>query len=163
MSQAPESKRSVGHLSPFHLSLSTSETGEAGDQERSLLSATRAKQISPIQLAYIGDAVYELYVRLHYLLPPKRIQHYHNQVVGQVRAESQAQQLARLLPHLTEAELAIARRGRNAATGHPRRMSLEDYQQATSLEALFGYLFLTDPTRLEILWQYIQFEDGAES
>jgi len=121
-----------------------------------LLSSKEAQQLSPIVLAYVGDAVYELYVRLHYLLPPQRIDLYHRQVVGQVRAEQQCGYLQRLQDQLTEVERSIVRRGRNAATSHPKRVSLATYQQATGLEALVGYLYLTDPERLKALWPYLR-------
>ena len=106
------------------------------------------RRLSPSALAYLGDAVYELYIRSLYLLPPKRSQTYHNQVVAQVRAESQATTLRSLTPHLTTSELEILRRGRNATTRKPKRVDPEIYQQATSLETLIGYLYLTDPQRL---------------
>lgn len=109
---------------------------------------SKIQQISPASLAYLGDAVYELYIRTSYLLPPKRLSDYHNEVVAQVRAESQANHLQTLKPHLTNSELEILRRGRNAVTGIPKRLSPEIYQQATSLETLLGYLYLTNPQRL---------------
>jgi len=109
------------------------------------------EQISPAGLAYIGDAVYELYVRLYYLLPPKHIAEYHQLVVAEVRAENQAKQLQALIPDLTESEQEIVKRGRNAATKRPRRLSAKVYQQATSLETLVGYLFLSDTDRLQSL------------
>lgn len=112
-------------------------------------------QLSPAALAYIGDAVYELYVRTHYLLPPKRLSDYHRCVVAQVRAESQATCLQALEPYLSEEEREIIRRGRNAATGKPRRLSPELYQQATSLETLIGYLYLQNPQRLNELLEKI--------
>jgi ribonuclease-3 family protein len=62
-------------------------------------------QVPPASLAYLGDAVYELYIRTRYLLPPKRISDYHGQVVAQVRAESQANIVRSLEPHLTDSEL----------------------------------------------------------
>lgn len=108
-------------------------------------------RLSPIALAYIGDAVFELYVRTQFLTPPKRMADYHSQVVTQVRAESQASYLSELLPYLTESEKEIVRRGRNASTIKPRRLSRHIYQQATSLEALIGYLYLTNPPRLQDL------------
>ena len=111
-------------------------------------SPSRIQQVSPASLAYLGDAVYELYIRTCYLLPPRRPRDYHQQVVAQVRAESQAKILRLLEPHLTDSELEILRRGRNAATGHPRRLDPKIYQQATSLETLLGYLYLIDPQRL---------------
>ncbi|WP_232826216.1 Mini-ribonuclease 3 [Cyanothece sp. BG0011] len=108
-------------------------------------------QLSPAFLAYIGDAVYELYVRTRYLFPPRKVRDYHNQVVAQVRAETQAKALQRLTPYLTTVEQDIVRRGRNAASGCPRRLQPEIYQQATSLETLIGYLYLQDTHRLHEL------------
>jgi len=108
-------------------------------------------QLSPTLLAYIGDAVYELYVRTRLLSPPRRISDYHAAVVERVRAESQAAYLQQLQAHLTAAEQDIVRRGRNAASRAPRRLSPAIYQQATGLEALIGYLFLSDPARLNVL------------
>lgn len=112
------------------------------------LSLAQIQQLSPSALAYLGDAVYELYIRAHYALPPKRIQTYHHQVVAQVRAERQASHLQSLLPHLTDSELEVLKRGRNAASGCPKRVNLETYRQATSFEALVGHLYLTNPQRL---------------
>jgi ribonuclease III family protein len=109
------------------------------------------QQISPVSLAYIGDAVYELYVRTSLLLPLKRSHAYHQDVVAQVRAETQARHLEQLLPQLSEAELAWIKRGRNAASGGPKRVSPEIYQQATGFETLIGYLYLTNPPRLQKL------------
>ncbi|MBD3880785.1 ribonuclease III [Phormidium tenue FACHB-886] len=115
------------------------------------------RQLSPAALAYLGDAVYELYVRSRYLLPPKRIQLYHNQVVAQVRAEAQAQHLQKLQPHLTPEEQAILKQGRNAAK-RTKRVDPELYQQATSLETLLGYLYITDPQRLADLLSQLPLE-----
>ncbi len=106
----------------------------------------------------MGDAVYELYIRTFYLLPPRRLCDYHHQVVAQVRAESQANTLRVLKPYLTDPELEILRRGRNAATGSPRRLEREIYQQATSLETLIGYLYLTDLQRLTQLLAHLELD-----
>ncbi|MEA5570379.1 Mini-ribonuclease 3 [Calothrix sp. UHCC 0171] len=122
------------------------------------VSRSELQQLSPATLAYLGDAVYELYVRMHYLLPPKRIDRYHLSVVGQVRAEMQALHLRSLAPHLTGNELEIVRRGRNAATGRRKRVDPDIYQQATSLETLIGYLYLTDKARLTELLQKLNLE-----
>lgn len=112
------------------------------------------QQLSPAALAYLGDSVYELYVRSLYLLP-QRSQAYHRKVVAQVRAESQALQLAKILPSLTNKELDIVRRGRNAVKKCPKRLAAEIYQQATSLETLIGYLYLQDMNRLmELLGKF---------
>ena len=119
---------------------------------------TQIERLSPIALAYIGDAVFELYVRTRFLMPPKRMTSYHSQVVTQVRAESQAIHLALLLPDLTDAEKEILRRGRNACGNKPRRLDRHIYQQATSLEALIGYLHLTNPERLQELLAKLDFD-----
>ena len=113
--------------------------------------------LSPAALAYLGDGVYELYVRSAYLLP-QRSQAYHRKVVAQVRAESQALQLEKILPLLTTKELDIVRRGRNAVKKCPKRLSAEIYQQATSLETLIGYLYLQDMDRLMDLLSKFDFE-----
>jgi ribonuclease III family protein len=118
-------------------------------------------RLSPIALAYIGDAVFELYVRTRFLMPPKRMASYHSQVVTQVRAESQAVHLASLLPDLTEAEKEILRRGRNACDSKPRRLDRQTYQQATGLEALIGYLHLTNPERLQELLDKLDFDSNS--
>ncbi|MGF1517886.1 MAG: Mini-ribonuclease 3 [Nodosilinea sp.] len=112
------------------------------------LTPEQINSLSPVALAYIGDAVYELFVRGMFLLPPKRIQVFHQQVVNQVRAEQQAHQVQRLLPLLSEAEQDLLRRGRNASSRGPRRVDSQVYQQSTGFEALIGYLYLSDPARL---------------
>jgi ribonuclease III family protein len=120
------------------------------------VSLAQLQRLSPSALAYLGDAVYELHIRQHYLLPPRRLDAYHQQVVSQVRAESQAKNLRSLEPYLTEPELDILKRGRNAAYNRPKRVDPEIYQQATSLETLVGYLYLTDPKRLLELFSYLE-------
>lgn len=120
------------------------------------VSSSEIQRLAPSALAYLGDAVYELFVRRSYLLPPKRLATYHQQVVDQVRAERQAQHLRSLLPHLTATELDVLKRGRNAAYNRPKRLDPEIYQQATSLETLIGYLYLTDSSRLTELLSYLE-------
>ncbi|WP_373528382.1 Mini-ribonuclease 3 [Nostoc sp.] len=122
------------------------------------ISLSQVQQISPTALAYLGDAIYEVYVRMFYLLPLQRPEAYHRLVVAQVRAETQALHLRSLIPHLRDTELEIIRRGRNAATGRPKRLDPEIYQQATSLETLIGYLYLTDSQRLTELLQILHLE-----
>jgi ribonuclease III family protein len=119
------------------------------------LSASELQQLNPIALAFLGDAVYELVVRQAYLLPPKRINDYHQQVVAQVRAERQAAHLRTIEPHLTETEIDWVRRGRNASP-KSRRANPGDYQRATGLETLIGYLYLTDIQRLDELLGYLE-------
>lgn len=115
------------------------------------LSLSQVHQLTPAALAYIGDAVYELFIRQYYLFPPQRINAFHQQVVAQVRAEAQAHHLQTLLPHLTDVEVTWLKRGRNAVANRPRRIDADTYQQATGLETLVGYLYLTNPQRLSEL------------
>uniref|UniRef100_B8HT79 Mini-ribonuclease 3 n=1 Tax=Cyanothece sp. (strain PCC 7425 / ATCC 29141) TaxID=395961 RepID=B8HT79_CYAP4 len=117
------------------------------------LSPAELQQLSPAALAYLGDAVYELYIRSRCLLPPQRLRDYHQRVVAHVRAEAQAEYLRSLRPHLSNQELNLLRQGRNAASAGPKRVDPETYQQATSLETLLGYLYLTNPDRLNELLQ----------
>ncbi|MDB9526246.1 ribonuclease III domain-containing protein [Oscillatoria sp. CS-180] len=117
-----------------------------------VLSNNEVRSLSPLALAYVGDAVYELFVRSRCLMPPKQVRRFHQQVVSHVRAEQQAHYLGYLRPHLTDAEADVVRRGRNAAPNRGQRASRQDYQQATAFEALLGYLYLTNAERLmEIL------------
>ena len=115
------------------------------------VSSADLQRLSPLVLAHIGDAVFELSMRTLSMLPPQRLQTYHQQVVQRVRAETQSLYLAWLQPQLTDAEREIVRRGRNAAPRGPKRVDPAIYQDATALEALLGYLYLTDTNRLETL------------
>ena len=131
------------------------------DSQRLHLDRAKAQSLSPAALAYLGDAVYELHVRTWFLLPPQRLQRYHENVVAQVRAERQALHLKLLEPHLTSAELEILRRGRNAS-GRSQHRDRDAYQQASSLETLVGYLYLCDPQRLSQLLSLLSLDSSAE-
>jgi ribonuclease III family protein len=144
-------------LSGVNLNYGQSEM-ELGSLPGQSISRSQIQQLAPAALAYLGDAVYELHIRRCYLIPPKRLQAYHHQVVAHVRAEGQARCLQSLIPHLTAAELEIVRRGRNAATGGPKRVDANTYQQATSLETLIGYLYLLDPPRLARLLSVLELD-----
>ncbi|GFE67590.1 Mini-ribonuclease 3 [Chroococcus sp. FPU101] len=122
-------------------------------------SAILIEQLSPTSLAYIGDAVYELYIRTHFLWPPKKISLYHDQVVSKVRAEFQAACLGQLKPYLTETEQEILRRGRNGVKREPSRLSPKLYQEASSLETLIGYLYLSNPQRLNQLLEKLKLDE----
>ncbi len=84
------------------------------------------------------------------------MQAYHQCVVEQVRAESQAALLEAIAPLLTDAELTVARRGRNSVTKAPKRLNHSIYRQATGFEALIGYLYLTDTERLTEIFDYMK-------
>ena len=106
-------------------------------------------------LAYIGDAVYELMVRRYVLghgsMQPERL---HKHATALVNAAAQSEMIGVLLEDLSEEELGIYKRGRNASTlTSARHQNVGDYRRATGLEALFGYLYLGGKTeRMEALF-----------
>lgn len=108
------------------------------------LAREKISQLSPLELAYVGDAVYELAVRRH--LVDKGVvgaHRLHREAVKYVCADTQARVLRLLEPQLSEEETRVARRGRNAKSGHaPRGACVISYRQSTGLESLVGFLFL---------------------
>ena len=108
------------------------------------LTDDQLRAISSIGLAHMGDAVFELLVRgwlcQHGKATGKGL---HQATIQLVRAEHQAACAEKILPRLTEAELAVFRRGRNAQVHSvPQHASRAQYGTATALEALFGWLYL---------------------
>ena len=102
-------------------------------------------QMSPLTWAYIGDGVYELYIRT-YLVHKTNVKPHklHAEAIGYVKAHAQAEILKMLETDLTEEEKEIVRRGRNTQTHHiAKNASMQDYMYATAFEALIGYLYLT--------------------
>ena len=102
------------------------------------------RAISSIGLAHLGDAVYELLVRTWLCAHGKATgKGLHRATVELVRAPRQAELAEKILPILTEAEQTVFKRGRNANVNSiPKNASRSQYQQATALEALFGWLYL---------------------
>lgn len=102
-------------------------------------------QMSPLTWAYVGDCVYELYIRTKLVDTTKLKPHeLHIKSVKYVKAKSQAETLKKLETILTEEEKEIVRRGRNTQTHHiAKNASMQDYMYATAFEALIGYLYLT--------------------
>lgn len=132
---------------------------------RSPLDVREALMISPIRLAYIGDAVYDLLVRTGLVFGGGKAGAMHREAIARVNAAAQAKALARIAGMLDETEADVVRRGRNAHAHHgvPKRADAADYKQATGLEALLGYLYLTGQTaRLSQLYHAMQEEDDAE-
>lgn len=101
------------------------------------------KQLNPLVLAYIGDAVYELLSRSTVLSITKNPKRLHRENSKIVSARGQKESVLKILPFLTEEEENILKRGRNAKSGTvPKNANLSDYKEATGLESLFGYLYL---------------------
>lgn len=110
--------------------------------------------INPLVLAYIGDAVHQLYIRQYLLTQKKQKPHQlHQQAIAYVSAKAQAKALSQWLPMLTEEELGMVKRGRNVKSGHvPKNADVLDYRHSTAFECLIGYLYCKRQfTRLETL------------
>ena len=108
------------------------------------MSEQDANKISMLGLAHIGDGVYELLVRTMLCTQGHAaVGELHRLTVSYVKAPAQAKAMEKLLPRLSEEELALYKRGRNAHVhGVPQGASVGEYHAATGLEALFGWLYL---------------------
>ncbi len=104
--------------------------------------------MSPLVWAYVGDAVYELYVRNYFVNTTNLNAHkLHIKSIQYVKAAAQAHILEELIKELTEEEKNIVRRARNTQNHHlPKNANIADYTYATAFEGLIGYLYLTDQT-----------------
>ncbi len=101
--------------------------------------------MSPLTWAYIGDNVYELFIRTHLINTTKLKPHeLHVEAIKYVKAEAQAAILEKINDNLSDEEKEIVRRGRNAENHHvPKNVSVQTYMYATAFESLIGYLYLT--------------------
>ena len=101
-------------------------------------------QLSPLTWAYIGDCIFELYIRTKLVNETRLKPHeLHMKSIGYVKAKSQAEMLRKIYDKLTELEKEIVRRGRNAKNHHiPKNSNIQEYMYATAFEALIGYLYL---------------------
>ena len=125
------------------------------------LSEREVNQLNMLALAHVGDAVYELLVR-SMLCREKNaaVVKLHRLTVEKVRAEAQAEAVKKILPLLSEDELAVYKRGRNTKVNSaPHHAEISQYHAATGLEALFGWLYLQGKTeRVEALFNAIMEE-----
>ncbi|MEG1523963.1 MAG: ribonuclease III domain-containing protein [Clostridia bacterium] len=103
------------------------------------------QQIAPLTLAYVGDTIYDLFVRTRLIDSQSLTPHgYHMAAAKCVCAAGQAAAFRRIEALLTEAELTVFKRGRNAHSGTvPKNANVADYHAASGFEALIGYLYLT--------------------
>jgi ribonuclease-3 family protein len=108
-----------------------------------LPEAESGRLYNSLELAYLGDAVYDLHVRRRLLKTGGRLSQLHREAVSKVRASAQSLAFERVEPILTDEELDIARRARNAKQTPPHSASPAEYCRATALEALLGYLYLS--------------------
>lgn len=112
--------------------------------------AVSPREYSPLALAFIGDAVYEVFVRARILAEANTSANVlHKKAIAYVKAGAQAVAAKKMMATLTEDELAAFKRGRNAKSATvPKNADVTDYRYATALEALFGYLYLSGKTEL---------------
>jgi ribonuclease-3 family protein len=118
----------------------------------------------PLALAYVGDAIFEVYIRQYLLsLPNHRPNHLHKQASRIVAARAQAKLLTEWIPLLEEDELDIVKRGRNAKSGSaPKSADILEYRHSTAFECLIGYLFYQQRfDRLKMLLDQVIKEIGG--
>jgi len=116
------------------------------DIQREKLSKIDISRLNPLTLAFIGDAVYELYIRNHILtgsseLSPHKM---HLEAIKYVKAHAQSEFVKKLMDELEEEETYFFKKGRNAKSGTvPKNADVQEYRFATGFECLIGYLYLT--------------------
>lgn len=110
-----------------------------------MMSEQDIRMMNPLKLAFLGDAIFEAYVRVYivsrFVLTPNEMS---KKATEYVRASAQSYIVHTLKPFLTEFEWDLVKRGRNQKSGSvPKNANLTDYKYATGFEALVGYLYLT--------------------
>jgi len=108
------------------------------------LSSEAINMMNPLQLAYVGDAVYELFVRTAILTEGTNVKSLHREATKYVKARAQAESVHILDEFLSDREKYFVKKGRNAKIkSAPKNADLIDYMYATGFECLFGYLYLS--------------------
>lgn len=118
--------------------------GIRGGGKAATIDEVRA--LNPLVLAYVGDAVYEVFIRttLVAMEPTKTAHKLHMMSIEYVKAHAQCDIIHKIADHLTEEEMGIVKRGRNTKSGTvPKNADVVEYRAATGFEALIGYLYLT--------------------
>lgn len=121
------------------------------------LSEEEARLKNPQVLAFLGDAVYSLYIRnLIVRSSDQKSGELHKESTKFVKAKSQSEAIEKLLPHFTDNEMAVFKRGRNYKTQSvAKNSSVQEYHRATGFEAVLGYLYLSGQiTRLNEILNY---------
>lgn len=121
-----------------------SEETCCGFVERFEFSENAINSLSPLALAYVGDSVYEVFVRTFLVSKGNAPVHVlHKKSINYVKAKAQSDIIHRIMDVLNDEELDIVRRGRNAKSGTvPKNANVADYRYATGFESLIGYLYL---------------------
>ncbi|MHC1685604.1 MAG: Mini-ribonuclease 3 [Clostridiaceae bacterium] len=108
---------------------------------------SNVNEMNSLVLAYIGDAVFEVFIRGYLVKENKNIvvQKLHKKGIAYVKAKAQSDYVKRIMDQLSEEEIRVFKRGRNAKSGTvPKNADIQDYRNATGLEALIGYLYVTE-------------------
>ena len=113
-------------------------------------------EIGVIQLAWLGDSVWELHQRMRFIKTPAKSRDLHLSVVKNVKANSQAESLMFLEPLLNEFEIDLVRRARNKTKRSPKGIHPNIYAKSTGFETLIGWLFLNNPKRLSDLFDKLE-------
>ena len=113
------------------------------------------EEIGVIQLAWLGDSVWELHQRLRHVHFPLKSKELHLSVVNEVKAKSQSKYLDQIEHLLNDNEIDLIRRARNKIKRYPKSSDPIIYSRATGFETLIGWLFLKDPKRLSTLLEYL--------
>ena len=116
------------------------------------------EKIGVIQLAWLGDSVWELHQRLRHVHFPRKSRDLHLSVVNEVKAEAQSKSLGQIEHLLNSEELNLIRRARNKTKRYPKSSDPTIYSRATGFETLVGWLFLKDPKRLSKLFEHLEIE-----
>ena len=113
-------------------------------------------EIGVIQLAWLGDAVWELHQRMKHINMQAKSKDLHLSVVNNVKANSQAESLMFLEPLLNDFEIDLVRRARNKTKRSPKGIHPNIYAKSTGFETLIGWLFLNNPKRLSDLFEQLE-------
>ncbi len=110
------------------------------------MEKSKVEMMSPLTWAYVGDSIYETYIRTYLIettnLKPHKL---HIKAIGYVKAKAQAKALKQIYDNLTEKEQEIVRRARNTQNHHvAKNADPADYMYSTAFEGLIGYLYLTN-------------------
>ena len=114
------------------------------------------EEIGVIQLAWLGDSVWELHQRLRYVHMPLKSKELHLSVVNEVKAQAQSKSLDDIEHLLNSFEINLIKRARNKTKRCPKSSDPVVYSRATGFETLIGWLFLKDPNRLSKIFEYLE-------
>ena len=122
---------------------------------KNLVPHVSSQEIGVIQLAWLGDSVWELHQRLRHVHIPLKSKELHLTVVNEVKAQAQSKSLDEIEHLLNTFEINLLRRARNKIKRFPKSSDPVMYSRATGFETLIGWLFLKDPKRLSEIFEYL--------